>query len=56
MSEPAVPGVGGEYVRRGELVAAMSLSVATSRVTRAQLIERLVRELDTARSSFATLL
>ena len=41
---------------RGELIAAMSLSVAKSRMTREQLIERLVPELETARRSFATML
>lgn len=41
---------------RGELIAAMSLSVATSRMTREQLIEKLVPELETARRTFASLL
>jgi IclR family pca regulon transcriptional regulator len=41
---------------RGELIAAMSLSVATSRMTLEQMIEQLVPELETARRSFAALL
>ncbi|MFC5497662.1 IclR family transcriptional regulator C-terminal domain-containing protein [Caenimonas terrae] len=41
---------------RGELVAAMSLSVATSRMTRDQLVDKLVPELDAARRTFAALL
>lgn len=41
---------------RGELVAAMSLSVSTSRMTRAQIVEKLLPELEVARRSFATLL
>ena len=41
---------------RGELVAAMSLSVSTSRMTREQAIEQLLPELETARRSFAALL
>ena len=41
---------------RGELIAAMSLSVATSRMTRDQLVEQLVPELETARRTFASLL
>ena len=41
---------------RGELIAAMSLSVSTSRMTRDQMIERLLPELETARRSFASLL
>ncbi|MDB5943905.1 MAG: IclR family transcriptional regulator [Ramlibacter sp.] len=41
---------------RGELVAAMSLSVSTSRMTREQVVEQLVPELETARRSFAALL
>lgn len=41
---------------RGELIAAMSLSVATSRMTREQVIEKLVPELETARRTFAALL
>lgn len=41
---------------RGELIAAMSLSVATSRMTREQMIEKLVPELETARRTFAALL
>ena len=41
---------------RGELIAAMSLSVSTSRMTRDQVIERLLPELEIARRSFASLL
>jgi IclR family pca regulon transcriptional regulator len=41
---------------RGELVAAMSLSVSTARMTREQVVEQLVPELETARRSFAALL
>ena len=41
---------------RGELIAAMSLSVSTSRMTRDEAIERLLPELETARRSFASLL
>lgn len=41
---------------RGELIAALSLSVATSRMSRDELIERLLPELETARRTFATLL
>ena len=41
---------------RGQLIAAMSLSVATSRMTREQAIEKLVPELETARRTFAALL
>ncbi len=41
---------------RGELIAAMSLSVSTSRMTRDQAIERLLPELETARRRFASLL
>jgi IclR family pca regulon transcriptional regulator len=41
---------------RGELIAAMSLAVATSRMTREQMIENLVPELETARRTFAALL
>lgn len=41
---------------RGELIAAVSLSVSTSRMTRDQVIERLLPELETARRSFASLL
>ena len=41
---------------RGELIAAMSLSVSTSRMTRDGAIERLLPELETARRSFALLL
>ncbi len=41
---------------RGELIAAMSLSVATSRLTRQQTIEQLLPELEAARRNFADLL
>ena len=41
---------------RGELIAAVSLSVSTSQMTRDQVIERLLPELETARRSFASLL
>lgn len=41
---------------RGELVAAMSLSVATSRMSREQVIKGLVPELETARRNFASVL
>jgi IclR family pca regulon transcriptional regulator len=41
---------------RGDLIAAMSLSVATTRMTRDQLVEQLVPELETARRTFASLL
>jgi IclR family pca regulon transcriptional regulator len=41
---------------RGELIAAMSLSVATSRMTREQVVEQLLPELETARRTFAALL
>ena len=40
----------------GELVAAMSLSVSTTRMTRAQAIDQLLPEMETARRNFATLL
>ena len=41
---------------RGELIAAMSLSVATSRMTRDEVIQKLLPELETARRNFASLL
>lgn len=41
---------------RGELLAAMSLSIAVSRMTREQIIETLLPELEAARRTFATLL
>jgi IclR family pca regulon transcriptional regulator len=41
---------------RGDLIAAMSLSVATTRMTRDQLVEQLVPELETARRTFGSLL
>ena len=41
---------------RGELIAAMSLSVATSRMTRDQVVEELLPEMETARRNFASLL
>lgn len=41
---------------RGRLVAALSLSVATSRMKRDELVDRLLPELETARRSFAALL
>ena len=41
---------------KGELLAAMSLSVATSRMSRAQVIDKLLPELESARRVFATLL
>ena len=41
---------------RGELIAAMSLSVATSRMTREQVVEELLPEMETARRNFASLL
>jgi IclR family pca regulon transcriptional regulator len=41
---------------QGELLAAMSLSVAAGRMTRAQVIDRLLPELESARRVFATLL
>jgi IclR family transcriptional regulator, pca regulon regulatory protein len=40
----------------GNLVAALSLSVATSRMTRKEIIDKLLPELETARRNFATLL
>jgi IclR family pca regulon transcriptional regulator len=40
---------------RGELVAAMSLSISTSRTTREKAIKQLLPELETARRSFAAL-
>lgn len=41
---------------RGDLIAALSLSVLTSRMTRNQVIEMLLPELETTRSKFASLL
>jgi len=41
---------------RGELLAAMSLSVATSRMTCEQIVEAMLPELETARRNFSTLL
>lgn len=41
---------------RGELIAALSLSVATNRMSRDEVIARLLPELETARRSFAALL
>ena len=41
---------------RGELIAAMSLAVATSRMTREQAVQQLLPELETARRNFAALL
>ena len=41
---------------RGNLIAAMSLSVATSRMTREEVIEQLLPEMETARRNFASLL
>ena len=41
---------------RGELVAALSLSVATNRMGRDEVIEKLLPELETARRNFAALL
>ena len=41
---------------RGRLIAAMSLAVSTSRMTREQAIAQLLPELETARRTFATLL
>ncbi len=41
---------------RGELVAALSLSVATSRMSRADALDKLLPELETARRAFAALL
>jgi IclR family transcriptional regulator, pca regulon regulatory protein len=41
---------------RGRLLAALSLSVATGRMNRNDLVERLLPELETARRSFAALL
>ena len=39
-----------------EMIAALSLSVSTSRMTRASIVEKLLPELETARRNFATLL
>lgn len=41
---------------KGELIAAMSLSVSTSRMTRQEVIEKLLPELETARRNFSLLL
>ena len=41
---------------RGELIAAMSLSVSTSRMTRQEVVEHLLPELEMARRNFASLL
>jgi IclR family pca regulon transcriptional regulator len=41
---------------RGELIAALSLAVATSRMTREQVIEQLLPEMEQARRNFASLL
>lgn len=41
---------------KGELIAAMSLSVATNRMTREQIVGQLLPELETARRRFAELL
>jgi IclR family pca regulon transcriptional regulator len=41
---------------RGELVAALSLSVATNRMSRDEVIDKLLPELEMARRTFATLL
>jgi IclR family pca regulon transcriptional regulator len=41
---------------RGELIAAMSLSVSTARMSREQAIDQLLPELETARRQFASLL
>ena len=41
---------------RGEMVAAMSLSVSTSRMTREGVVEHLLPELEFARRHFAALL
>ncbi len=40
----------------GEMIAALSLSVSTSRMTRAAILEKLLPELETTRRNFATLL
>ena len=40
----------------GEMIAALSLSVSPSRMTRASIVEKLLPELETARRNFATLL
>jgi IclR family pca regulon transcriptional regulator len=40
----------------GDMIAALSLSVSTSRMTRADVVNTLLPELETARRSFATLL
>lgn len=41
---------------RGDLVAALSLSVSTARMNREQIVDKLLPELETARRSFANLL
>ncbi len=41
---------------QGELIAAMSLSVSTSRMTRQEVVDRLLPELENARRNFATIL
>ena len=41
---------------RGELIAAMSLSVATNRMSREQVVEQMLPEMETARRNFASLL
>jgi IclR family pca regulon transcriptional regulator len=41
---------------RGELVAALSLSVATQRMTRDAMVETLLPEMESARRKFAELL
>ena len=41
---------------RGELVAALSLSVSTRRMSRDEVVDKLLPELETARRNFATLL
>jgi IclR family pca regulon transcriptional regulator len=42
--------------RRGELIAALSLSVSTSRMSREEVVDKLLPELETARRHFASLL
>ena len=41
---------------RGELIAALSLSVSTSRMSRDDVVDKLLPELETARRAFAALL
>lgn len=41
---------------RGQLIAALSLSVSTSRMSREQVVDKLLPELETARRNFAALL